>query len=318
MSMIRKLVMACGYALVSVAMAAQVEWMHDLEAAAVKAEAEEKLLLVEFTGSDWCRACNIQKKMVLEHGDFEAWLQKHCVPVIVDVPHDNSRVGGATAKKRNELLCEAYDVKSFPTLKIMSPERIVMGGYSGAQSSPQRAIAELEKCFAQAARLQEALNATGAARIQALKELYESLPANDSESRYQLLSRIITVDAQDTTGMLATYRSMHQMRELQRSLLHLTTPKEQLEAIDKTLSLAESANLSRLRKMKGNALRELALKLTQAPQSVQDIEQARELLLHSLEYLASDKERNTLLMYINMRYNNPAALYEKIRQRQRK
>jgi chemotaxis regulatin CheY-phosphate phosphatase CheZ len=193
-----------------------------------------------------------------------------------------------------------------------------MGGYSGAQSSPQRAIAELEKCFAQATRLQEALNTTGAARIQALKELYEELPAHDSESRYQLLSRIIAVDEQDTTGMLATYRSMHQMRELQRSLLHLTTPKEQLEAIDKTLSLAEPANLSRLRKMKGNALRELALKLTRAPQSVQDIEQARELLLHSLEYLASDKERNTLLMYINMRYNNPAALYEKIRQRQRK
>lgn len=42
--------------------ASALKWMRDLEAAGKKAAAEGKLLLVEFTGSDWCKFCIAQKK----------------------------------------------------------------------------------------------------------------------------------------------------------------------------------------------------------------------------------------------------------------
>ena len=45
-----------------VAQAASIEWMPDIDAAAEKAAREGKMMLVEFTGSDWCKACILQKK----------------------------------------------------------------------------------------------------------------------------------------------------------------------------------------------------------------------------------------------------------------
>ena len=44
-----------------VAQAASIEWMPDIDAAAKKAAREGKMMLVEFTGSDWCKACILQK-----------------------------------------------------------------------------------------------------------------------------------------------------------------------------------------------------------------------------------------------------------------
>ena len=116
--MLMKLMMLCGGALMGIAMAAQVEWMQDLEKASALAKAQNKLLLVEFTGSDWCRACLIQKKRVLSQIEFEEWVQKHCIAVEVDVPHDVKRVGGHAQKQKNEKICEAYDIKNFPSLLL--------------------------------------------------------------------------------------------------------------------------------------------------------------------------------------------------------
>src|SRR6266478_5250316 len=37
--------------------AAEAEWMTDLRAALAKAKAEKKMVLLDFTGSDWCGWC---------------------------------------------------------------------------------------------------------------------------------------------------------------------------------------------------------------------------------------------------------------------
>ena len=53
------------------AAAAPIERMTNLESAGQRAKEEQKLLLVEFTGSDWCKDCLIQKEKVLETPEFE-------------------------------------------------------------------------------------------------------------------------------------------------------------------------------------------------------------------------------------------------------
>lgn len=139
------------------AAAAPIEWMSNLEAAGRRAKEEQKLLLVEFTESDWCKACLIQKEKELETPEFEDWVEQHCVAVEIDVPNNASRVGGEQQKALNQLLCDEYGDVSFPTLLIMTPELVEVGGYRGAQSSPTKAIAELEKSFNTAQRLEQAL-----------------------------------------------------------------------------------------------------------------------------------------------------------------
>ena len=111
--------MAIGIgALMGIAMAAQVEWMQDLEKASALAKAQNKLLLVEFTGSDWCRACLIQKKRVLSQLEFEEWVQKHCIAVEVDVPHDVKRVGGHDARDYAPDLALVVDDKILGVLRL--------------------------------------------------------------------------------------------------------------------------------------------------------------------------------------------------------
>lgn len=139
------------------AIAAPLEWMTDLEAAGKRAEAEGKLLLVEFTGSDWCRACLLQKKAVLSDAAFEAWAEQHCIAVEIDVPNDAARVGSEMQKILNRRICEEYGIYRFPTLRIMTADLVDVGGYSGALGSAAAAIGELEKAFPPAEQLEQAL-----------------------------------------------------------------------------------------------------------------------------------------------------------------
>ena len=64
------------------------EWMTDLEAAKAKAAAENKAVLVDFTGSDWCGWCIRLRKQVLDTPAFEAYARDKFVLMEVDVPQN--------------------------------------------------------------------------------------------------------------------------------------------------------------------------------------------------------------------------------------
>ncbi len=53
-----------------VAPALGAEWMTDFEAAKARAAAENKAILVNFTGSDWCGYCMRMKRNVLDKQEF--------------------------------------------------------------------------------------------------------------------------------------------------------------------------------------------------------------------------------------------------------
>lgn len=112
---------------------------------------------------------------MLDKPEFAVWAEKYCVPVEIDVPNNAALVGGERQKRLNKFICDEYGVQSFPTLKVMTPEMVAVGGYSGAPTSPGAAIAALEKCFDAAKRLQAALKKDGAARTQALADIYGKL-----------------------------------------------------------------------------------------------------------------------------------------------
>ncbi len=55
-------------------------WIHDdFEAAQKQAKAKNKGILIEFTGSDWCRPCQELKKNVLGTPDFVKKVGKYFV-----------------------------------------------------------------------------------------------------------------------------------------------------------------------------------------------------------------------------------------------
>ncbi len=47
-----------------------VEWLTNFETAQARARSEKKLLLIEFTGSDWCPPCILLERQVFSQPEF--------------------------------------------------------------------------------------------------------------------------------------------------------------------------------------------------------------------------------------------------------
>jgi protein disulfide-isomerase len=118
------------------------EWLTDLPKALAKAKAENKLVLMDFTGSDWCPGCILLHKAVFDTKTFEDYANKHYVLVEVDFP-DKLKQSKAL-EKANLALKDQYKVEGFPTVILLDTDGKqlkMIDGYSGEK--PEEYIAEL-------------------------------------------------------------------------------------------------------------------------------------------------------------------------------
>ncbi|BCX48270.1 hypothetical protein HAHE_21780 [Haloferula helveola] len=101
-----------GTALVSSAFANTLEgWSTDLEKAFKDAKAQNKPVLVEFTGSDWCPPCIAMRKNVFSKKEFVKKASEDFILVELDFPRGDKEV-----KKKNEPYAKKYDIEGFPTV----------------------------------------------------------------------------------------------------------------------------------------------------------------------------------------------------------
>jgi thioredoxin-related protein len=124
--------------------AAEEDWLTDLPKAQAKARSENKMVLMDFNGSDWCPPCKALRKNVLSSPQFLQYAKKHLVLVDVDFPKHKTQ--SEELKKANEQLSEQYKVEGFPTVVVLSREGKELTrkvSYDG--ESPKDFIAELEK-----------------------------------------------------------------------------------------------------------------------------------------------------------------------------
>ncbi len=89
-------------------------WSTDLDKALVKAKAEKKSVLVEFTGSDWCPPCIAMRKNVFSKKDFVDAASKNFILVELDFPN-----GDKELKEKNQPFAEKYEIEGFPTVVLL-------------------------------------------------------------------------------------------------------------------------------------------------------------------------------------------------------
>lgn len=111
------------------AFSAEAVWMTDFDAAKAKAKAEKKVLLLNFTGSDWCGWCIKLDKEVFSQKEFIDYAAENLVLVTVDFPRKKKLDEALT--KQNEKLSEKYEVSGFPTIGLVKPSgsEIAQTGY---------------------------------------------------------------------------------------------------------------------------------------------------------------------------------------------
>jgi protein disulfide-isomerase len=123
--------------------AAESTWLTDLPKAEAQAKADNEIILMDFTGSDWCGWCIKFKKDVLDTKEFQDYAAKNVVLVEVDFP--NKKEQSADLKKANKALQDKYDVHGFPTLVVLDKDGKEIGRQVGyAKGGPEAFIAKLE------------------------------------------------------------------------------------------------------------------------------------------------------------------------------
>ena len=122
-------------AILSVALAATAQagdFLTDFEAGKKKATAENKPLLVKFTGSDWCPPCMKLNKEVFSKSAFKSAVEKDFVVVVLDFPRKKKLPAAQT--KANKEVAKKYSLRSYPTVMLMESDGKVfksMSGYAG-------------------------------------------------------------------------------------------------------------------------------------------------------------------------------------------
>jgi protein disulfide-isomerase len=123
--------------------AAELSWMTDLPKAQAKAKAEKKLVMVDFTGSDWCGWCIKLNKEVFSTPEFAEYAAKNVVPVEIDFPRSKKQT--PEVKKANQALQQKYKVQGYPTIIVLNSEGKQVGELGYMPGGPKAFIAELEK-----------------------------------------------------------------------------------------------------------------------------------------------------------------------------
>jgi len=125
------------------AAAAKPGWFTSYELAQKEAQSKQRLLLMDFTGSDWCGWCIMLDKEVFSKPEFKEYASKNLVLLELDFPR-SKKMPPETAKQ-NERLAVKYGIQGFPTVVVFDSTGKPLGALGYQAGGPQAFIAELEK-----------------------------------------------------------------------------------------------------------------------------------------------------------------------------
>ncbi len=93
------------------------EWMTDFEEALKKAKEQNKPLLLDFTGSDWCGWCIKLKKEVFNQPEFKQFASNNFILVEIDFPMRKPQP--PALKAQNSKLQAQFGIQGYPTIVLI-------------------------------------------------------------------------------------------------------------------------------------------------------------------------------------------------------
>jgi protein disulfide-isomerase len=123
--------------------AATLEWLTDVPTALARAKAENKAVLLDFTGSDWCIWCRRLKNEVFDQPEFVAYAQQKLILVEVDFP--DKKPQSSELRAANKALAERFGVKGYPTIIALDGDgkELLQDGYQ--KGGPRNYISRLDR-----------------------------------------------------------------------------------------------------------------------------------------------------------------------------
>ncbi len=123
--------------------AEELNWMTDLPKALAKAKAEHKLVMMDFTGSDWCPWCIKLDKEIFSQPEFVEYAGKNIVAVEVDFPRRKEQ--SDEQKQANAKLAKRFGIEGYPTVIVLNGAGKKVGELGYQAGGPKPFISKLEE-----------------------------------------------------------------------------------------------------------------------------------------------------------------------------
>jgi protein disulfide-isomerase len=127
------------------ARAGEAKWLADYSKAIEQAKTENKVVLLDFTGSDWCGWCMKMKEEALDKPAFKHYAAKNLVLVEVDFPHNKSQA--SKVKEQNKTLSQKFNVHGYPCFVLVDKNEKELGRQGGYLAGGAKAFIDKLNTF---------------------------------------------------------------------------------------------------------------------------------------------------------------------------
>ncbi len=128
-------------------------WETDFENAKKKAVTEHKLILLNFSGSDWCGPCIKLHDEIFENSFFKNFADSNLVLINADFPRLKKNQLSKDQQKKNDKLADKYNPQgSFPCTVLLTAEGQVIKTWDGYPNETAGQFTGQLKGFVNAAR----------------------------------------------------------------------------------------------------------------------------------------------------------------------
>ncbi len=109
-----------------------VDWQSDFNKAKEEASKENKAILINFSGSDWCGPCIRMKKEIFESNAFTDYASGNLILLRADFPRDKKNQLSKEQTAKNDALAEKYNPEGkFPLTVLVSADGKVLKEWEG-------------------------------------------------------------------------------------------------------------------------------------------------------------------------------------------
>jgi len=121
------------------------EWTTDFEKARTEAIKSHKLIVLNFSGSDWCGPCIRMEKEIFESDAFQKYAEQNLLLVKADFPRLKKNQLSKEQTQVNESLADKYNPEGkFPFTILFDEKGKVLKEWVGCPNeSPEKFVSEL-------------------------------------------------------------------------------------------------------------------------------------------------------------------------------
>lgn len=121
-------------------------WLTDYNVAKTEAASNNKLVLISFSGSDWCGPCIRTRKEIFNTETFQNFAKEKLVLVQADFPRAKKNQLSKEQVKKNEALADKYNKEGvFPlTLLVNSAGKVLIQWEGFPNETPAQFVNEIK------------------------------------------------------------------------------------------------------------------------------------------------------------------------------